>query len=136
MAYYSLLKQLHLATIAITLMLFVVRGIWMMTASPRLQARWVRVVPHVNDTLLLASGVTLAVLLQQYPLVHGWLTVKFFALILYILLGTIALKRGRTRTVRIAAWFLALLVFGFMATVAMTHDPFPFLGSGRNGPIF
>ena len=127
MAYYSLLKQLHLATLAITLFLFVLRGFWMMADSPRLQARWVRVVPHVNDTLLLTSGITLAVLLQQYPLVHGWLTAKFFALILYIVLGTIALKRGQTRTRRIAAWVAALLVFGYMVMVATAHDPVPFL---------
>ena len=123
---YSLIKSLHLATIALTLALFVLRGAWMMTDSPRLQARWVRIVPHVNDTLLLSSGIALAVLIQQYPLVHGWLTAKFFALIAYILLGTIALKRGKTRGQRIAAWIAALLVFGYMVAVATAHDPFPF----------
>jgi uncharacterized membrane protein SirB2 len=124
----SLLKHLHLSTIALTLALFVLRGIWMMVESPRLQARWVRIVPHINDTLLLASGIGLAVLTQQYPLVHGWLTAKFFALILYIVLGTVALKRGKTRGQRIAAWVAALLVFGYMVAVAVTHDPFPFMG--------
>ncbi len=124
---YSLLKQLHLTTIAITLALFVLRGIWMMTASRRLQARWVRIVPHINDTLLLTSGISLAVLLQQYPLVHGWLTAKFFALILYIVLGTYALKHGKTQGQRIAAWIAALLVFGYMVAVAITHDPAPFM---------
>ena len=144
MAYFSLLKQLHLASIAITLALFVLRGVWMMTAPARLQARWVRIVPHVNDSLLLASGIGLAVLMQQYPLVHGWLTAKFFALILYIVLGTLALKdsdplraktrvesyalkRGKTRGQRIAAWAAALLVFGYMVAVAITHDPLPFM---------
>jgi len=124
---YSLLKQLHLATLAITLALFVLRGFWMMTRSPMLQARWVRIVPHVNDTLLLASGIGLAVLIQQYPLVHGWLTAKFFALILYIVLGTFALKRGKTQGQRIAAWVAALLVFGYIAAVAITRDPLPFI---------
>ena len=141
---YSLLKQLHLATIAITLTLFVLRGVWMMVDSPRLQARWARIVPHVNDTLLLASGLSLAVLLGQYPLVNGWLTAKLFALILYIVLGTVALKdsgpprakarvgsyalkRGRTRRTRIAAWIAALLVFGYIVAVAVAHNPLPFL---------
>ncbi|OJW48298.1 MAG: regulator SirB [Thiobacillus sp. 65-1059] len=125
---YLILKNLHLTTIAITLTLFVLRGIWMMAGSPLLQARWVRIVPHVNDSLLLASGIGLAVLIRQYPLTHGWLTAKFFALIAYIVLGTIALKRGRTRGQRISAWFAALLVFGYMAAVARAHDPFPFIG--------
>jgi len=124
---YLILKNLHLATIAITLTLFLLRGFWMMADSPRLQARWVRIVPHINDTLLLASGIALAVLIQQYPLVHGWLTAKLFALIAYIVLGTIALKRGKTRGQRITAWVAALLVFGYMASVAVAHDPFPFL---------
>jgi len=124
---YLILKNLHLATIAITLALFLLRGFWMMAESPRLQARWVRIVPHVNDTLLLASGIGLAVLIQQYPLVHGWLSAKFFALIAYIVLGTIALKRGKTRGQRIAAWIAALLVFGYMVTVAVAHDPLPFV---------
>ena len=124
---YLALKNLHLATIAITLALFLLRGFWMMANSPRLQARWVRIVPHINDTVLLASGIGLAVLIQQYPLVHAWLTAKFFALIAYIVLGTIALKRGKTRGQRIAAWIAALLVFGYMAAVAVAHDPLPFL---------
>ena len=123
---YTLLKQLHLATIVVTLTLFVLRGIWMMRESPRLQARWVRVVPHINDTLLLASGLALAFLMGQYPLVDGWLTAKLFALIAYIVLGTIALKRGKTRGVRIAAWVAALAVFAYMVAVARAHAPWPF----------
>ena len=127
MAYYSLIKNLHLTTIALSLTLFVLRGAWMIAASPLLQARWVRIVPHVIDTLLLASGIGLAVLIQQYPLVHGWLTAKLLALILYIGLGTLALKRGKTRGQRVAAWIAALLVFAYMVAVAMAHDPFPFV---------
>ena len=121
---YLVLKTLHLSTIVLTLALFVLRGAWMIADSPRLQARWVRILPHVNDTLLLSSGLGLAIMLQQYPLVHGWLTAKFFALIAYILLGTIALKRGKTRMQRIIAWVAALLVFGYMVAVARAHAPF------------
>ena len=124
---YALLKQLHLTTIAITLALFVLRGAWMMVDSPRLQARWARIVPHINDALLLTAGIGLAVLTQQYPLVHGWLTAKFFALIAYIVLGTLALKHGKTQGQRIAAWLAALLVFSYMAAVAVAHDPLPFI---------
>lgn len=124
---YLALKNLHLATLTITLALFLLRGAWMMADSPRLQARWVRIVPHINDTLLLISGIALAVLIQQYPLVHGWLTAKVIALLVYIVLGTLALKRGKTKSQRVAAWFAALLTFGYMVAVAMAHDPFPFL---------
>ena len=126
MAYFALIKHLHLVTIVVTLALFLLRGAWMMMDSPRLQARWARIVPHINDTLLLASGIALAVLMQQYPLVHGWLTAKLFALIAYIVLGTLALKRGKTKAQRVTAWIAALLVFGYMLAVARAHDPLPF----------
>jgi len=126
MAYYPLIKHLHLVTIVVTLALFLLRGVWMLMDSPRLQARWTRIVPHINDTLLLASGIALAVLMQQYPLVHGWLTAKLFALIAYIVLGTLALKRGKTKAQRVTAWIAALLVFGYMLAVARAHDPLPF----------
>ena len=127
MAYFSLIKNQHRATIVLSLALFVLRGAWMIAASPQLQARWVRIVPHLIDTLLLASGIGLAMLIQQYPLVHGWLTAKLLALILYIGLGTVALKRGKTKAQRIAAWIAALLVFGYMVAVAVAHDPLPFV---------
>ena len=128
---HGLVKAVHLGAVGLTLALFVLRGIWMMRDSPRLRARWVRIVPHLNDTVLLGSGITLAILLRQYPLVHGWLTAKFFALITYIVLGSIALKSGKSRGRRIAAWLAALLVFAYLLTVARARSPFPFPpGSG------
>ena len=122
-AWYPLLKQIHLATVALTLALFLLRGWWMLTTPQRLQRRWVRVVPHVVDTLLLASALGLMLILRQYPFVHGWLTAKVLALIAYIVLGTIALKRGRTRRVRATAFAAALAVVGYIVTTALAHHP-------------
>jgi len=124
---YSLLKLTHIATVAITLPLFVLRGIWMMADSPRLQARWVKILPHLNDTVLLASGIGLAVLLRQYPFVNGWLTAKLLALLAYIVLGTIALKRGKTKPIRMTAFLLALSVFAYLLAVAITHQVLPWV---------
>lgn len=121
--WYPLLKQIHLATVALTLALFLLRGWWMLRESPRLQDRWVRIVPHVNDTLLLASAVGLMLIVHQYPFVHGWLTAKVLGLVAYIVLGTIALKRGRTRRVRATAFAAALAVFGYIVTTALAHHP-------------
>src|SRR5262245_41397496 len=106
-------------------MLFFVRGIWMARSSALLRQPWVRIVPHLVDTLLLASAVVLVVRLQQYPLIHGWLTAKVVGVLLYIALGLTALKLGRTRRLRIAAWFAAQAVFFYIVAVAMTHSPFP-----------
>ncbi len=124
---YGLVKLIHVGTVAITLPLFVLRGIWMTADSPRLQARWVKILPHVNDTILLASGIGLAVLLRQYPFVNGWLTAKLLALLAYIALGTIALKRGKTRPIRITAFLLALAVFAYLVAVALTHQVLPWV---------
>jgi uncharacterized membrane protein SirB2 len=124
---YPTLKTLHLTTIAISLTLFVLRGLWMIAESPRLQARWARIVPHINDTLLLVSGISLAYILRLSPLEHGWLAAKIVALLAYIMLGTMALKRGKTRGQRIAAWIAALLVFGYIVAVAVAHNPLPFM---------
>lgn len=126
---YSALKHLHTITVVLSFCLFVLRGVWMLVESPQLQRIWVRIVPHVIDAVLLASAIGLAVILHQYPFVHGWLTAKVLGLILYIILGSIALKRGSTKTIRATAWIAALAVFGYIVSVATTHSPLGFLSS-------
>jgi uncharacterized membrane protein SirB2 len=89
--------------VTLTSGLFLLRYLWMLRGSPLLQRRWVRILPHVNDTLLLVSGLAMALRLQQSPFTQTWLTAKLVALLAYILLGSIALKRGRTRRRRALA---------------------------------
>jgi uncharacterized membrane protein SirB2 len=124
---YILLKYLHLSCVALSGAGFVLRGEWMMRASAMLARRWVRIAPHLLDTVLLASAIALALLIGQYPLVDPWLTAKVLGLIAYIVLGTIALRRGRTRAVRIAAFWSALLVFAYIVAVAMTKSVLPYV---------
>lgn len=119
---YSALKFVHLAAVAASFALFFVRGVWMMRGSALLERRWVRIVPHVNDTALLASGVALAVLLRISPASSPWLAAKLVALLVYIGLGMIALRPRRTKRVRIASWAAALVVFGYIAAVAVTRS--------------
>lgn len=126
-AWYPELRALHIACALVSLSLFVLRGGWMIRRSPLLHRRWVRVMPHVIDTVLLASAVSLALVIRQYPFTHGWLTAKVFALIVYIVLGTVALKRGRTPGTRIAAFGAALAVFLYIAATARTRNPMPWL---------
>ncbi len=126
---FAALKAIHVAAVAISYALFFVRGIWMLFGSPLLERRWVRVVPHINDTVLLAAAIWMTVILQQYPGTHGWLSAKVTGLIAYIALGMVALRRGRTRGVRLAAWLAAQLVFAYIVAVALTHDPLPFRGA-------
>jgi uncharacterized membrane protein SirB2 len=125
MDYYAL-KYLHMSCAALSGGLFLLRGCWMLFQPARLQQRWVRVAPHIIDTALLASAVTLAVLSGQYPLAQGWLSAKVLALLLYIVLGTVALKRGKTRAVRATAFAAALACFGYIVAVAVSKQPLPF----------
>lgn len=125
---YTLLKHLHVACVVLSGAGFVLRGVWMLRDSPVLARRWVRVSPHVLDTVLLASAIAVALTIEQYPLTHGWLTAKVLGLLAYIALGTIALKRGRTRRARMTAFCGALLAFAYIVAVAMTKSALPYLG--------
>jgi len=122
---YASLKFTHISCVAISYLMFVLRGIWMMRESTLLQRRWVKIVPHLVDTLLLASAVALAVMSHQYPLSNGWLTAKVVGLLIYIGLGTVALKRGKTRRTRVTAWLAAQAVFFYIVAVAITRQPLP-----------
>ena len=124
---YATIKSIHIATAAASYGLFVLRGVWMIRVSARVHARWVKIVPHAVDTVLLASAIALAIALRQYPFVSGWLTAKVVALVVYIVLGTIALKRGRSKRARVTAWIAAQAVFLYIVSVAVTRHPMPFL---------
>ena len=120
---YVSLKITHVTCVGISYALFVVRGVWMIRGSALLDRRWVRIVPHIVDSLLLASAVALAILTNQYPLSSGWLTAKVAGLCVYIGLGTIALRHGKTRRIRIAAWIAAQAVFFYIVASAITRSP-------------
>lgn len=124
---YLAIKHLHVTCVVLSGAGFTLRGLLMLRESPWLERRLARVLPHVVDTLLLGSALTLAWMSGQYPFVQGWLTAKVCGLLAYIGLGSIALKRGRTRGVRAACFAAALLVFGYIVSVALTRSPLPFL---------
>jgi uncharacterized membrane protein SirB2 len=116
------LKALHVGCALLSITLFVVRGTWRFAESPRLQQRWVRIAPHLIDTVFLGSGIALAVRLHQYPFADAWLTAKVLGLVAYIILGSLALK-GRTPAVRTAAFVAALLTFAYIVGVARVRNP-------------
>ncbi len=120
---YLLAKSLHITFAALSIAGFAARGVLMLCDSPLLGARPVRIVPHVLDTFLLASAIALAWMLKQYPFVHGWITAKVFALLAYIVLGSLALRPGRPKAVRAAAFVAALATVGYIVSVAVTRDP-------------
>ena len=122
---YTTLKALHLGSVILSISGFTARGMLMLLDSPLIWNRWVRSLPHIVDTLLLLSGLWMAVLINQYPGSSGWLTAKLVALLAYIGLGFIALRLGRTKRIRVAALIGALLCFAYMALVAVSKNPLP-----------
>jgi uncharacterized membrane protein SirB2 len=121
--FYAQIKWIHVATVLASGGLFFIRGL-----ALHLSMRWpmaapLRYLSYSIDTVLLTSALMLATILQQYPFVHGWLTVKVVLLIVYVVLGSYALKRGRTRQSRIIVWLIALLIYGAIISVARAHHP-------------
>jgi uncharacterized membrane protein SirB2 len=123
---YLALKHLHITCVVLSGLGFCLRGWWMLRESPLRQHRLARVLPHMVDTLLLGSALTMAWLSGQYPFAQSWLTAKLGGLIAYILLGTMALKRGKTRQSRAGYFGLALLTYAYIVSVALTRNPIPF----------
>ena len=122
---YPFFRTLHVATVHLTLILFLLRGFWMLIESAHLHARWVRIVPHINDSLLLIAAISMLVVAGMNPLDQPWLLAKIVGLLAYIALGTVALKRGRTKTVRVVALIAALAMFGYIMAVAITKQVIP-----------
>ncbi|MFZ1873413.1 MAG: SirB2 family protein [Chania sp.] len=127
MAAYMALKHLHLLTVAISIILFVLRFFWKWRDSAMMQKRWVKITPHVNDTLLFLSGIALVVMFKFYPLLSmdSWLTEKLFGVIIYILFGYVALgKKTKGWTQRTLAFVLALGCLYLIIKLATTKIPF------------
>ena len=120
---YATLKMIHVTSVIISYLLFSLRGIWMMQGSAALKQRWAKVAPHIVDTVLLTSAIALAVQIDQDPIHDAWLSAKVLGLLLYIGLGMMALRFGKTRSARVSAWIAAQLVFLYIVLVAVTKNP-------------
>ncbi len=118
----GVLKIVHVSCAVLSFGGFFIRGIWALRDSALLQQRWVKIFPHIVDTVLLASAIIMAVSLQISPLDQPWLAAKIGALLVYISLGVVALGQGRTKTTRLYAWLLGLLTFTYIASVALSRS--------------
>jgi uncharacterized membrane protein SirB2 len=121
--FYPQIKWVHILAVALSGALFALRGAGVLAG-----ARWpmwapLRYLTYTIDTVLLTAALMLATVLHQYPFVHAWLTAKVCLLAVYIVLGTFALRRGRTRTARAVCYAAALAVFLLIVGIARTHDP-------------
>jgi uncharacterized membrane protein SirB2 len=129
MDYYAI-KTIHQTAVTLSFAGFFARGLGSLMGAAWLSGRAAKTVPHGVDTVLLVSALTLAWTLRLNPLTTPWLAAKIVALAAYIGLGMVALNPRRARPLRTAAWFAALLSFGYIVSVAITKSPLGFL-SGR-----
>lgn len=126
-AYYLQIKWLHIACVIASGSLFTARGAMMLAGWRAANHAVLRYVSYAIDTTLLTAALLLVGILHQYPFVQPWLTMKVLALVVYVLLGVYALRRGRSRAKRAAFFVAALAVYGFIASVAVAHSPWGIL---------
>ncbi len=119
------MKNLHQFLALLTISGFVLRYAWLARSSPRIHHRVTRTLPHVIDTLFLATGIAMVVRLHLDLLQNHWLLAKFAGLAVYIVLGAIALRHGRSARVRQIAFVGAVVTFTYVVSVAISKSPLP-----------
>ncbi len=125
--FYPQIKLAHISCVVLSGALFAVRGICAVNGSAYANHPVLRRLSYTIDTALLAAALLLANIIGQWPFVQTWLTAKVLLLLAYIALGLIALRFGKSRPVRLACFVAALIVYSFIISVALTHDPRGFL---------
>ncbi len=120
---YMMAKHLHMTAVGLSILLFIFRFIWSQFDASVLSKKWVKILPHIVDTVLLASAIWLCVILSQYPFVNAWLTFKVVGVVLYIVFGLFALKKAKTTMGKWSFFVAALAVLMATAMVAVTKQP-------------
>lgn len=124
---YLPLKHLHLTCISLSLILFVTRFYWRKQNPSMLQKKWVKILPHTIDTILLASAIGMAIIASINPLEQTWLAAKILALLTYILAGTFAIKRANSPQAQNLSFVLALTCFAYILMVAFSKQVLPWM---------
>lgn len=126
--HFQAILHLHVGCVILSGTLFFARGLMRLRGRAVANHRALRMLSYAIDTTLLGAAVLLTLIIHQFPFANGWLTVKLGLLLLYIVLGSLALKRARTAHARLAAFVAALATYGLIVSVAMTQNPLGLLG--------
>lgn len=119
---YLLIKHLHVTAAALSIIFFIIRAYWSVTENGLLQKKAVKIAPHIIDTVLLVAAILLSMMLGPAA-AQPWVLTKIVLLIVYIGVGTIAIKRGRTPASRAVAAIIAVMIFIYIVGVALRHHP-------------
>lgn len=125
--YYPTIKLVHVGLVLSSGSLFAVRGLLALGGQPLARHVALRRLSYAIDSALLTAAFALMSIVHMYPLSHDWLTLKILLLLLYIVLGSFALKRAQTSAGRLACFLAALVVYLIMFGVARAHHPLGWL---------
>ena len=120
-------KEIHVLCVLVTFVSFVARGVLVMRRSDVMQQRWLKIVPHINDSFLFATAIYMAVQLNIAPWDTLWLGVKVGLVLLYICLGMIVMRPSFSLKTRMSLWFVELFVFGYIVSIALTKSLTPWM---------
>lgn len=124
-----ILKNIHMTCALLSISGFCARSFLKFNHSAMLSQRWLRITPHIVDTLLLLSAILLVYVLQLNPLQQPWLLAKIIALVGYIFLGLVTLRIAKSTPVRVGSFIAAILVFVYIVAVAITHQVIPLIAA-------
>ena len=124
---YAYLKLLHVTLAIVSVSGFMRRAWWSVNESPLLKTRFARIAPHVVDTFFLLAGIAMIWIASLPVLSTPWLLAKFAGLVVYVLVGTVAIKRGKTREIRLMASILAVGVFAWVVGISIRKSPLSWL---------
>ena len=121
---YSIVKTIHISCALISICGFCFRAALKLGHSTLLKPRWLRILPHLNDSLLLGCAIYLTASINQSPVSNSWLTAKVIALLAYIGSGMLVMRFAKSQRQRLIALVLALISFAYIVAVAVSHDPY------------
>ncbi|GAA0858266.1 SirB2 family protein [Aliiglaciecola litoralis] len=119
---YIFTKHLHMTAVVLTILFFIVRFFWLMRGSDMLMKKWVKISPHIIDTILLASAVALCFLVPWNPLQHPWLWQKILLVVIYILMGFYVLKRANSTAARWTGFAVGMVCLALAGKMAVTKQ--------------
>lgn len=123
MTFYEFVKYIHVTAITLSISGFMVRVVLKLNNSPHQNKYWFKKLPHKVDIILLASALTMVYILGVNPLTTYWIAEKIIGLLIYIMLGMVALRWGRTKNIRMTAAAMAVMVFSYIIFVAHYKTP-------------
>lgn len=125
--FYPQVRAVHIGAVLASGALFALRGVGVLAGARWPLAITVRTLSYSIDTVLLTAALMLLAMLPAAVFANHWLTVKLTLLVVYIVLGSYALKRGRSAHIRTVCFAAALVVYVAMFGIARTHQPLGWL---------